>query len=57
MRNPFLIVLIILMIPITPVVMLGFVAITFFTAIYSIFKEVYEELGHAIHSGHLVNTH
>ena len=53
MRNPFLIVLIILMIPITPVVMLGFVAITLFAAVYSIFREVYEEIGHAVHYNHL----
>ena len=56
MRNPFLIVLVILMIPITPVVMLGFVAITLFAAIYSIFREVYEEIFHAGHYGQLAKV-
>lgn len=49
MRNPFLIVLVILMIPITPVIMLGMVIITIGAAFYSIFAEAYEGLAHIGH--------
>ena len=53
MRSPFLIVLLILMVPIAQLIIPGMVAVVVLAAIYSIFREAYEALASI---GHRENT-